>query len=190
MGQIRKTGLLWLALSAGVVATICDKIHVITGALSYPDPVMYGQPWWCLPGFILAFLLMGVIYLKMAGFCKGRICIEDSVGHVHFQAFTETLLIFTLIYFLSGFGSGHPVLLNFLFYGTFLVRLGVTEDRIFILMIAIILAIGGVAGEGFLSLMGLVTYKRPDFFLVPAWLGGLYLHGAFALRAGVRFFVY
>jgi hypothetical protein len=57
-------------------------------------------------------------------------------------------------------------------------------------MLAISMAIGGMFAEGVLSAAGWVTYRYVDVFYVPFWLGGLYVHGAFALREGLRYFVY
>jgi len=44
--------------------------------------------------------------------------------------------------------------------------------------------------EGVFAAAGLMDYRYFDVFHVPFWLGGLYVHGAFALREGLRFFVY
>ena len=63
-------------------------------------------------------------------------------------------------------------------------------DRAWLLLIAAAMAVGGMLAEGAMSALGLVAYRHVDVFNVPLWLGGLYLHGAFALREGMRFFVY
>lgn len=58
------------------------------------------------------------------------------------------------------------------------------------IFLAVIMGIGGMLAEGLMSHFGQVTYRHVDFFYVPFWLGGLYMHGAFALRESMRFFVY
>jgi hypothetical protein len=63
-------------------------------------------------------------------------------------------------------------------------------DRLWLFILAVLMAVGGMIAEGLLSAAGMVTYHYVDVFYVPFWLGGLYLHGAFALREGMRFFVY
>ena len=45
-------------------------------------------------------------------------------------------------------------------------------------MFAIGLAVAGTLYEGTLSGSGAFSYLRPDFYNVPIWLPGLYLHGA------------
>lgn len=97
---------------------------------------------------------------------------------------------FLLAYLLSGFGNRDPLLLSIVFYGSFLIRLAVSYERGFLLLVAALMAVGGVVGEGLLNRFGLVQYRAPEIFGVPFWLGGLYMHGAFALREGVRYFCF
>jgi hypothetical protein len=63
-------------------------------------------------------------------------------------------------------------------------------DRLFLLLLAVLMAFGGMFVESLYAAAGLMAYCYPDVFYVPFWLGGLYVHGAFALREGMRFFVY
>ena len=51
------------------------------------------------------------------------------------------------------------------------------------------LAVAGILVEGTLHQFGLVSYREPEIYGVPWWLGGVYLHGAFLLREGMRFLV-
>ena len=102
----------------------------------------------------------------------------------------ESFTIFVLIYMMSGFGSEFPMLLNIIFYGSFLIRLMTTYERPFIITFAIVLAIGGIVGEGLLVVANLVEYSHPEIFHVPIWLGAVYMHGALALRELMRYFIY
>lgn len=183
-------GLLKLALAGAVVATVCDANHVLTGALSYPNPTIGGQPWWVFPGFTLAFLTMGVSYLAMAHYSAQQVDVGQSTSHGSTTAFVEALILFAMVYIASGFGNHYPVVLSLLFYGTFLIRLAVTYEKGFLLLVAIVLAIGGMFAEGTMSKLGLVYYREPEIYAVPWWLGAVYMHGGFALREGMRFFVY
>lgn len=183
-------GIALLALVGAAVATLCDLNHAYTGALSYPHPEVWIQPWWSFPGFFVAFVVMGVTYLYLAPLLSKTAPSEQSRAAGTARELVEALCAFALVYLASGFGHEHPLLLSALFYGIFLVRLLFTYERRWLLIVALILAVGGMVGEGLLSAFGLVSYAHQDIFYVPWWLGGLYVHGAFALREGMRAFVY
>lgn len=177
-----------LALLAAVVATLCDANHVQTNTLVYPYPFIAGQAPWVFPGFLIAFFSMGFLYFLLANaFAKHA---QQSAQKGSAQALIETMTTFAFCYLISGFGSEQPALLAWIFYGTFLLRFAFTYEKAWLLIVAIILAIGGVFAEGLLSSFGLVAYQVQEIYYVPLWLGGLYMHGAFALREGMRFFVY
>lgn len=184
------SGIALLALLGAAVATLCDLNHAYTGALSYPHPEVWIQPWWSFPGFFLAFVAMGVTYLFLAPRASALWSSETSRDRGTANELVEALSAFALVYLASGFGHEHPLLLSAIFYGIFLVRLLFTYERRWLLIVALILAVGGMVGEGLLSAFGLVSYAHQDVFYVPWWLGGLYMHGAFALREGMRAFVY
>ena len=186
----RNSGIINLALLAALIATLCDQVHVTTATLYYPNPCCFGQPWWSLPGFFVAFTAMGIIYLQLAKWLPAKIDRSFSTSSGGYRSLTESMLIFALVYILSGFGNESPALLNLLFYGSFLLRLAVTQDKGFIVILSMIIGVGGVLGEGILSALDLVSYTKPVIFHVPVWLAALYFHGAFALRDGMRFFVY
>ncbi|MEZ5004087.1 MAG: hypothetical protein R2730_13740 [Chitinophagales bacterium] len=188
--KTRNSGIIVLAAIAALVASFCDKVHVITNTLYYPKPAWGGQPWWTFPGFFVVFVFMCAVYLLMEKQLPNSIDKSYSTKKGSAQQFIESLLLFAFVYLMSGFGNEWPILLNVLFYGTFLLRWLASRDKTFILIISLILAVGGTLGEGVLSAMGLVYYTKPVIFHVPLWLGGVYMHGAFALRDSMRFFVY
>lgn len=179
-------GFIIFALLGAVIATLCDGIHVYTGTLSYPHPFVCGQAAWVYPGFVLAFLFMELCYFLVAH----RLSLHHSVSKGNFRDVVETATAFALIYLMSGLGNREPVLLSVIFYGTFVLRLVFSYERLFLLLLAVAMAVGGMFAEGMLSAMGLVAYSYVDVFHVPFWLGGLYVHGAFAIREGMRYFVY
>ncbi len=179
-----------LSILAAVVATICDANHAHTGALSYPHPLFFNQAGWVFPGFVLAFLSMAFIYYTTAPLISGSMTNSDSTTEGPFQPLVETLISFMLVYLMSGFGNDEPALLAFIFYGTFTIRLMFTYERMFILIVALALAFGGMFVEGLMTQLDQVHYRQPEIFGVPFWLGGLYMHGALCLREGMRFFVY
>lgn len=179
-----------LALIGAVAATICDANHMYTETLSYPVPYFYEQVWRVFLGFSGAFLVMAVSYHAMVTALSKPFAITKSTRPGGIRAFVETLLLFMMVYLLSGFGNREPLAMSIIFYSSFLVRWLFTYDKGFMLLFAIILGIVGMVAEGLLSKIGFVQYRAPEIFEVPYWLGGLYMHGALALRAGMRYFVY
>jgi len=187
---IKYSGIFILALLAAIVATLCDAIHVYTQTLSYPDSQFFSQAWWVFPGFFIAFCSMAFIYLWLADTLKHWINSTLSCHHENTQTLVEALTLFAIIYILSGFGNFDPVALCWIFYISFLIRWGFSYERLWLLIVAITLAIGGMFFEGLLAEFELVKYRHSDIFNVPYWLGGVYMHGAFALRAGMCRFIY
>jgi hypothetical protein len=183
-------GFLFFALLGAVIATFCDGIHVHTQTLSYPETFLFGQAWWVFPGFVLAFLFMQAVYYLVVQRLPSGIDYQKSVSRGSSRALIETALAFAFVYLISGFGNHEPVFLSVIFYGTFMVRWLFSYDRLWLLILAVLMAFGGMVAEGVLSAADLVTYRYTDVFYVPLWLGGLYVHGAFALREGMRFFIY
>jgi len=186
----KSAGIFLFALLGGLVATVCDGVHVHTHTLSYPEPFLFGQAWWVFPGFVLTFLFMGLAYLFISDRLPAGISRKKSASRRNTREFIEAVTAFALVYLLSGFGNFEPVLLSVIFYGTFVVRWLFSYDRLWLLILSVLLAIGGMLAEGAISATGLVAYRYVDVFHVPLWLGGLYMHGAFALREGMRYFVH
>lgn len=190
MTKLNATGLFYLAFLGAIMATLCDANHVFTHTLSYPHPLFAGQAFWVFPGFFLAFAFMGVTYFQLSQWLGSRLALSASRSAGTLHAMTEALFAFAMVYLVSGFGNEHPVLLALIFYGTFVLRWAVSYDRPWLLLLAVIMGIGGMLAEGLMSHFGQVAYRHVDVFYVPFWLGGLYMHGAFALREAMRLFVY
>lgn len=90
------------------------------------------------------------------------------------------ILAFVAVYFASGVFVDHPRALLWGFVGAWLLRLVFEPDRGSIAAFSLLLAVGGCVVEGALTLTGEFSYSAPEWFHVPLWLAGLYLHGAFA----------
>lgn len=182
-------GLFHLALLAAVVCTLGDAVHVYTATLRYPEPLWFGQAGWVFPLFFTAFLLTafgtGLLVKHLPAAVTG--CYSQAGGR--WSELVDQLLLFFLIYLLSGFGNYSPDLLLTIFTLTFFFRLAFSPQRVLLLLLALMLVPGGMIAEGLLGQLGLVAYREPEWFNVPLWLGGLYAHGAFALREGVRVLV-
>ncbi|NHB57724.1 hypothetical protein G9F32_06710 [Acinetobacter sp. 194] len=188
--KIHISGLIFMAILAAIIATICDAIHVYTQTLSYPNPWYFGQACWVLPGFFIAFMFMGICYAFLASKLHTVIHLKASTSFGSQIELIECLTTFALVYILSGFGNFDPTVLCIILYSTFLIRWLFSYDRMWLLILAILLAIGGMFAEGLLADFGQVKYRHSDIFNVPYWLGAVYMHGAFALRAGMRALVY
>ena len=180
--------LLSLALLGALTASAGDALHALTGTLMYPNPAIGLQASWVFPGFLLAFLAMGLGYWFLAPRLGSRSLFSRQPGNS--QALAENLSFFFALYALSAFAHDYPRLLALLLYGLFLVRLRFSYDRIWLALLGSLLGVCGMFVEGLLGALHLVHYSHIDLFYVPYWLGGLYLHGAFALREGARFFLY
>ncbi|WP_430462291.1 hypothetical protein ACQUQU_05725 [Thalassolituus sp. LLYu03] len=190
MRTLSISGLLALSLLAALVCTLGDAIHVLTSTLSYPDPLWMGQASWVFPLFFMAFLAMALGGWLLIQSLPDAIVGEYGRQGGSWRGLMDQLLLFLLIYLLSGFGNHSPDLLLTIFSVTFFVRLALAQNRIFVLLLALLLAPGGMVAEGFLHEFGMVSYREPEWFNVPLWLGGLYAHGAFALRDGIRLLVF
>lgn len=178
--------LLMLALLATVVCTFCDAMHIYSAALSYPHPVWFGQAGWVFPLFFVAFFILGVAYLLLVKVLADSLQLTTSRRRGNAGLMTESMAMFVMTYLLTGFANSSPVLLGAILYSIFLIRLCFTYERRFLLLLAVLLALGGMVTEGVLGSMGWVAYSQQQVFFVPWWLGGLYAHGAFALRESVR----
>lgn len=189
-GKNPYAAMLPLALLGAILATFCDAMHVHTATLTYPDPWLFNQAVWVLPGFFVAFMSMAVAYLWLIRLLPAGLPHEMSVSPGDVRSVVETMTTFALVYLLSGFGSREPALLAAVFYIAFVIRLAFTYEKSFLLLTALVLAPAGMFAEGALAALGLVHYRLPEIFNVPWWLGALYMHGAFALREAMRFFVY
>ena len=188
--NINISGIFTLALLAAIIATLCDANHVFTQTLSYPDPLLFNQAWWVFPGFFIAFTSMAITYLLLAHQLKSNLQVQQSTNKGSYSAMIQDLSAFALAYLLSGFGNFHPDLLCLIFYGIFALRFIFSYERAWLLIVALLLAFGGMFFEGLLAQFALVQYREPDIFNVPYWLGGVYMIGAFALRSGMQALVY
>jgi hypothetical protein len=178
-------GLLTLALIGAALATVGDANHTRTGTLTYRHPWLVEQAWWVAPLFFVAFAVLAATYRAAAG--RGADSwARRSAAPGSFGPFAFSATMFLLVYLASGFGHRHPGWLCVAFGLLFLVRWLISYERAFLAAVAIGLATVGPLFEGTLGRLDLVHYAHVDVYSVPLWLAGLYLHGAFALRDGMR----
>ena len=175
-----------LALFASCFATMGDAVHKYTGTIGVPEIPFKYDVFPVFRMFVVAFISMGVGYFLLAKYLKVPLKIDESDQKGSLSPFIEALFTFMVVYFLSGFGHKENTLLASIFFIGVIVRLAVTYDRIFMTLLVILIGFSGACVEMLLK----VAYTNPQINGVPFWLFGLYMHGAFALRAGMRLLVY
>lgn len=184
------TSILIFSIIGAIVSTLCDGNHVFTETLSYTYPYYFGQAWWVFPNFLVAFIVMSLGYYLTPVFLPESIDYSLSTSSGKLSEFLDTTVIYILVYLMTGFAHHNPWLLAFILYGLFFVRLYASYERSFVFIVAILLAIGGNCVESTLALFGQMQYTNPNLYYVPIWLGSIYMHASFCLRASLRYFVY
>ncbi|MBX7227954.1 MAG: hypothetical protein K1X55_18110 [Chitinophagales bacterium] len=175
-----------LALFAACFATMGDAVHKYTGTIGIPEIPFKYDIFPVFRMFVIAFVSMGTGYFMIAKYLKKPLKIEESDQQGSLSPFVEALFTFLVVYFLSGFGHKENALLASIFFIGVMVRLAFTYDRIFMSTLVLLIGISGASVEMMLN----VAYTSPEINGVPFWLFGLYMHGAFALREGMRLLVY
>ena len=162
-----------VSLGVGTLLTLCDRaFHVAPGALRYTDPTWTGQAWWVWPNFVAASAAM---YVGAAWLFAARVPLPGA-GRT-----AAAIAAFVAAYALSGLFEASARVLLLGFVSVWLVRLAFEPARTAVALFGVILALAGCAVEGALTLTGEFSYRAPEFFHVPLWLAGLYLHGSFAM---------
>lgn len=160
--------LLLLIVSGGIGLAACDQIHVQFDVLKYFHKGPWGQAWWVAPQFVLATFLMyiGAVFFKK----------EKEVFELRNLFFG--ILWFGGAYFASGLFSSRPYFLAFAYSIVWVFRIFAAREKRTLVAFSLLLAVAGTTAEALISYAGFFAYTRPDVFLVPIWLPGLYLHGA------------
>jgi Protein of unknown function (DUF2878) len=169
---LENPGKLIVVLVLGAIGlAACDQIHVYYGVLKYFHSGLWGQAWWVAPQFLLAtfFMYLGAFFFR-----------KES-GEFNKKEFVISTLWFVGVYFASGVYADQPLLLAAIYLFFWILRIFFSENRKELGLFSILLAIAGAMMEGLISRAGLFYYTQPDFLLVPIWLPGLYLHGAFLI---------
>jgi hypothetical protein len=176
---------LLLVLFGGTLCTLLDQVHVHTGTLSYARPAVFGQAVWVLPMFMTAVAAMLVGWPAIASALGEPVAPRE--GPEAARELGTGLLWFVGVYASSGVFNALPWVLTGVYAVTFLYRLRGRGTRAFLVNTGL-LALGGVVAEASLSSTGAFRYDCPGTYMVPVWLPGLYLHGAFLLQALLRRF--
>jgi hypothetical protein len=170
----------WLAiaLAGAVVCTVCDHLHVINDVLSYPNIAFWGEAWW-VP---LLFATASLVIVANAGVIRralgGAPLDPPSLAQVMADG-----IVFVTAYAFTAYGHTLPNVVLGVLLGFWLAR--ALTAPIWLIVYSVLVAIGGTAFEGTWSKLGFFQYLHPDFYGVPRWLPGIYLHVAF-LTAGLE----
>jgi len=170
----------WLTLTS--ILCVGDYLfHVRTGVLYYHwPPLVGGQSVWVWPIFAVASALMLALSLAFK-----RLDVPASAPWV---AIVGSAAAFVVTYWITGlFGQTHPTELFGGLVVAWVVRVAIRRaNRTTFLMHGLVLAAGGVLGEGLFSKAGLFDFRLQQVFDCPWWLVGFYLHASIALLEVVR----
>jgi hypothetical protein len=161
-----------IALAGAVICTICDHLHVITGVLSYPHVAFWGEAWWVPLLFATASVVIVLNARVVRKTMKGPLLAPPSGTRVIADG-----IAFVTAYAFTAYGNSQPNLVLYVLAGFWLAR-ALTAPP-WLIVYSILVAIGGSAFEGTWAMLGFFHYHHPDFYNVPRWLPGIYLHVAF-----------
>jgi hypothetical protein len=161
-----------IALSGAVICTICDHLHVITGVLSYPHVAFWGEAWW-VP---LLFACASVVIVMNARVVR-KVMRAEPLEKPSARKIVAGGILFVTAYAFTAYGNSLPDVVMWVLFFFWLGR-ALTAPT-WLVVYSILVAIGGSAFEGTWSMLGFFHYNHPDFYNVPRWLPGIYLHVAF-----------
>lgn len=160
----------WVALAifGGVLCTLGDHLHATHDVLSYPSPMLGAQAWW------VPLLFMGATLAVVRG---AQLFTPADAPLPSPRVLGADLLSFCLAYGITSFTHTLPNVTLALLVLWWLARVTREESR-GVIFYSLTLAALGTAFEAALSSTGAFSYHHADFFGVPRWLPGIYLHAA------------
>jgi hypothetical protein len=174
IGTLRRSGLFFAVGS--LIGTLFDRIHVATGVLQYPRPVLAGQGWW------VPFLMGGA----GVALVSGRMPLLRRLGDRRndpSEGLVVSIVWFGAAYLASGLFQSNPLTLASALSMAFVVRAAVYKLPAREWLLAVATGVTGTLFEAVLCALGSFSYVHPDALRVPAWLPALYLHAALLARA-------
>lgn len=172
-------------VAGGLGGAALDQLHVRSGALSYPHPLLWGQPAWVAPEFGVGVLAIVAGTVPMARWA-GRDQPLPSASAIALDAG----------WFLAAYGASalqwrhHAGALALALAVVWMARMAASTPRWRatgpLVATSVGLALGGCAYEGTLVATGAFAYAHPDVYHVPLWLVGIYLNGAPLALAATR----
>ncbi len=159
----------WVALAVlgGLICTVGDHLHAVSGVLTYPHPFLFDQAWWVFPLFAAASLVCVLGARPFVGEGERR---PDAR-----QIAADGLGFFAAYAYTSFAPADRPNVTLAVLAIAFLVRvLGERRDARLVAY-CLALSVAGSLFEAALSSTGQFAYLHPDL-VVPRWLPGIYLH--------------
>jgi hypothetical protein len=168
-------------LLGGLVALPLDALHVVTGVLTYQDPVLGLQDWWAVPLFIGAGLALGFGH-RFAAVPLSHMTARKRPPPATLGAAGLGLLALVFAYGSSGLLQGWPLVAFFVYVAVFVAAvIAVDKDaRPALVLHALGTAIIGPLVEVAISSTGAFSYTHPDVWGVAIWLPGIYLNAGVA----------
>jgi hypothetical protein len=171
-------GWVGIAVAGAVVCTICDHLHVVNDVLSYPHVAFWGEAWW-VP---LLFASAALVIVANARVVR-RLFGAPALDAPRPARLTADGIAFVTAYAFTAYGHTLPNVVLGVLFGFWLAR--ALTSPLWLVVYSVLVALGGTAFEGTWSALGFFRYQEPDFYHVPRWLPGIYLHVAF-LTAGLE----
>ena len=162
----------WLILAAvgALLCTVGDHLHAVSGILDYAHVFAWDQAWWVPLLFACATLscVSGAAPFLTRGAPMRtpdiRQISADGIGFLAAYAYT------------SFAPAERPNVTLLVLATAFLVRVMAERRAPMLVVYCLFLSAAGAVFEGTLSLTGAFAYRHPDFYGVPRWLPGIYLH--------------
>lgn len=176
---MRSTRRYGLAFLGGALISLCDRMHVAGGVLAYPNGGIFGQPWWVVPLFGAAGVVLLVLHDQLAAVLAGpRRRIDAFRFGVHAASFVAA-------YAATAFAPLPAGLLALLLAAAWAPFAYAYRSPAF-LGFAAVVAVGGPAFEALFSASGAFHYLAPQLFGIPIWLPALYLYVALVVFSLAR----
>ncbi|TAH35551.1 MAG: hypothetical protein EYC70_12910 [Planctomycetota bacterium] len=157
-----------LGLAGGALVSLCDRMHMAGGVLTYPDGGLWGQPWW-VP---LLFGAAGVVLVAAHDLLVKALRSPPRPSRPD-----EVLLygaLFVAAYAATAFAPLSAPLLAVLLLALWLPAALAQRSAAF-WVFAAALGLAGPLVEAALSSGDRFGYTQPDVLGVPMWLPVLYL---------------
>ena len=180
----RRTALVILAvfLASCVVGPLLDQIHVVSGALSYSHPWLFGQAWWVGPQFGLAFAGIAAATL----FVQQRFGSDEPAPTRPVRA-GQQFAWFVAAYLTTGLLWERPFLVVALLGIGLLVRVSYERPDAATVRVIVLLSLAGFTYEALLSsIPGTFAYAETGIGPAPIWLPLLYAHAAPLVRTFMK----
>ncbi len=151
-----------------------DALHVVTGVLTYRNPMLGLQDWWAVPLFVGAGLALGLGH-RHAAIPLSR---AQTLPPTNLRSALLGFGALVFCYGSSGLLQSWPLADLIVYLSIFMGAVYFVDDRArpTLLVHAVGAALLGPAVEIYISSTGAFSYVHPDVFGVAYWLPGIYVN--------------